>query len=277
MKIDVILPSRGNALRLVSVLTCFDALASGNHEVTYHVVCDMDDTLTWKMLSKVSLKIAVHVGSGELAPRLNEAAMQSTADMVTCAADDTFPLAQHWDMVIEAGAQEGVPAFSWQEVNDPTNHTLLVFTRKWLEAIGCMTPEYFPFWFGDTWVAEVFELAFHQPMPIVSTLPWGGKRGKTKGMRDLEFWFKFFAATRVERLTQARAACFAFGGEFEYNDAMITDMVRRDMEQLTRVPQYNEWFGADVGDPSERYVTMKAFADQHLTTIKGDSCLIATQ
>jgi len=269
MKIDVIVPSRGHPLRLMSVLTCFDALSSGEHEITYRVVCDMDDTPTYKVSDALPFRVAIHSGMGPLSARMNEAAMEAS-DIVTGAADDTFPLAQHWDAILAIGVDEGHPAFSWQEVNDPTNTTMLVFSRRWLNAVGRMLPEYFPFWFGDTWVAEVYEMAFLKPLPIVQNLPWGGKRGKTKGMRDLKFWFDFFAATRVERVAEARSVCFAYDRPFEPLPEMLADMKRRDAEQLSRVPQFEEWFGADQGEPSENYVAMKMRAEgwlsEHMTT-----------
>ena len=264
MKIDVIIPSRGNPTRLMAVLTCFDQLSTGNHEVTYRIICDMDDPLTCKAAESLKLNTAIHIGTGNLQTRMNDAAKEGDAQIVTTAADDVFPLAQDWDGILAVADAKNIPAFSWQEVRDPTNHTNLVFSRKWLKAVGRMLSEYFPFWFGDTWVAEVFEMAFTQPMPIISNLPWGGRRGKTRGMRDLAFWFEFFAATRIERVAEARALCFAYERKFEVPEAMAADMKRRDAEQLTRVPQYEQWFGANQGDPSEQYVKMKTAADQWL-------------
>ncbi len=267
MKIDIIIPSRGNPLRLMSVITSFDALASGQHEITYRVVCDMDDHLTQGVsnpLRNVGLPVAVHIGSGPLSHRMNEAAADGNADIVSGAADDTFPLTQHWDEILNIGMSTGHTVFSWQEVNDPNNQTMLVFQRKWLDSVGRMLPEYFPFWFGDTWVAEVYEMAFLRPLPIIANLPWGGKRGKTKGMRDLEFWFDFFAATRLERIAEARGVCFSYDQPFEMPAGMLQDMKKRDEEQRARVPQFREWFGADQGEPTELYLSMKANAEKWL-------------
>lgn len=265
MKIDVIVPSRGHPLRLMSVLTCFDALATGNNEVAYRIVCDEDDQLTAKAIGKLpGITTIIHSGVGPLSPRMNSAALESDAELITNAGDDTFPLAQYWDDIIASGLDQGHDMFSWQEVNDPTNNTMLVFSKRWLKAVGRMLPEYFPFWFGDTWVAEVYELALQHAMPIVTNLQWGGKRGKTKGMFDLAFWFEFFAATRCERIAEARAVCFALDKPFTENLEMLADMARRDAEQLKKVPQYEEWFGANLGEPSEQYAEMKTLADNWL-------------
>lgn len=265
MNIDVIIPSRGRPIQLLSVITCFDALATGEHEIQYRVICDTDDELTRKMCRQMPhVEVVIHSGEGNLSHRMNQAAVNSVADIITGAADDTYPLAQGWDAILEVGLMQGHHVFSWQEVNDPTNHTMIVFSRKWLDAVGRMLPEYFPFWFGDTWVAEVYELAFQRPLPIVQNLQWGGKRGHTKGMHDLAFWFQFFAATRVERIAEARAVCFTWNQPFTENRLMLADMERRDAEQLKRVPHYEEVFGANQGEPKPQYVEMKAAAEAWL-------------
>lgn len=265
MKIDLVLASRGHPIRLMAVLTALDQLSSGDHDITYNVICDKDDSLTWKAAESLKIQRKIYIGDGPLAPRLNQAAMQAEGDAVSGAADDTFPLTQHWDSVIAAGTEQDHPAFSWQEVNDPTNQTMIVFSHKWLKAVGRMLPTYFPFWFGDTWAAEVYSLAFCAPMPIVENLQWGGKRGTTHGMRDLAFWFRFFAATRVERIAEARALCFAYGRPYEPPQVLVDDMGLRDAEQLQRVPRYEHVFGADQGEPSAQYLGMKDKAIEWLT------------
>lgn len=268
--------SRGNPLRLMSVLTCFDALASGEHEVTYRVICDMDDPLTWKALGAVKLPISVHIEQGPIAMRMNEACAQSDADVFTGAADDTFPLAQHWDQLITYGLSHGHHAFSWQEANDPNNQTMIVLSKKWISAVGRMLPPYFPFWFGDTWIAEVYEILYEKPMPIAQNLPWGGKRGKTRGMRELRFWMDFFAATRVERMGEARCLALALDIPFGDKQSVLDNLHNRDLMQRERIPKYEEWFGADQGDPSEQYLSMKATAEQWLAEHTGEPCLIVT-
>lgn len=274
MKIDVVLASRGNPLRLMSVLTCFDNLASGTNDITYRVIVDEDDELTVKAAKQIPLKIVLHEGSRDIpmAARINEAAMMSTADLVSGAADDTFPLTQHWDGVMQTGFDQGFHAFSWQEANDPENQTLIVLSRKWLDCIGRFLPEYFPFWFGDTWIAEVHELAFAKPLPIVSDLQWGGRRGKTRGMRELKFWFEFFAATRIERLAEAQRVHGAFSGyigaDAKWNtveaQASLTQMRERDAYQLSRVPHYEQLFGANEGEPTPFYTAMRGLAGEWL-------------
>ena len=66
-----------------------------------------------------------------------------------------------------------------------------------------MFPLYFPHWFPDTWVDHVARMAGrHAKLPIVM-YPIRGK-GRTKLMRNLPFWTRFFQLTLPEREEAAR-------------------------------------------------------------------------
>lgn len=270
MKITVGLPSRNRPAGLLSTLTALDALATGGHEITYAVIVDDDDYVTLEQIDHWQksgmLPPGVHTLSGPrvktVNARFNDAVSQFPADVYMQACDDSFPLAFGWDRLM-AGAKE-MPAYSWQECNDPGNATYLVISERWREAVGRFYPEYFPFWFADTWIAEVYTLAFAKPIGVVNQLQMGGKRGKTQGMRDLGFWFDFFAATRVERIAEAKAVAKAHG--FSVNPELerasqLAQMRAGDEYQRGRVATYSEAFKADLGEPSAVYKAAKFRAD----------------
>ena len=189
--------------------------------------------------------------------RFNEAIAACPASMYIQACDDAYPLAFQWDRLIAGAAQ--MPAFSWQECNDPSNATYLVLSDKWVQAVGRFYPEYFPFWFADTWLAEVYALAFAKPIGVVNQLQMGGKRGSTQGMRELAFWFEFFAATRGERVREATQIAKAYG--FSLNMAERQEQLRAmeagDKYQLGRVSMYEQAFKANLGVPSPVYEAAK--------------------
>ena len=193
MKIAVVLPSRGHPVRLHAVITALDHLASGQHEVSYHVVADDDDDDTQAMGKGPKPWIHMHSGPTTIGlhARINNVVRVLVIDLyvdaVTFIADDTFPLAMNWDARIAGGIEQGLCAFAWQELNDPQNVTYPVLSRIWLKTLGYAFPEWFPFWFADTWIASVHQLAFAKSFPIVQNLSLGGKRGKTRGLRDLKF------------------------------------------------------------------------------------------
>lgn len=271
MKITVGLPSRNRPAGLLSVLTAFNALATGAHDIAYAVILDDDDYVTLEQsehwLKSGMLPNSVHFLPGArtrtVNARFNDAIAKFPADVYMQACDDAFPLAFHWDKLV-AGAIEQIPAFSWQECNDPANATYLVISERWREAVGRFYPEYFPFWFADTWIAEVFNLAFAKPIAVVNQLQFGGKRGQTQGMRELRFWFDFFAATRVERIAEAERLAKAFG--FSLNARRdraeaLQRMEQGDDYQRTRVPDYEAAFRANLGEPSEAYKAAKVRAE----------------
>lgn len=273
MKITLALPSRGRPAGLLSVLTSLDALATGNHEITYAVIVDVDDYLTCKCLQEWAdqgmLADGVRVETGirdkTVNARVNEAMVKYPADIYSQVVDDGFPLTQHWDALLH-GAKD-IPAFCWQEANDPTNATFLVITEKWRQTTGRFYPDYFPYWFADTWIAEVFNLAFGKPIGIINQLRMGGKRGTTTGMRDLEFWFRFFAFTRTERIAEAQLIRAAYGihGDVRKDSAETIAMLEKgDEYQLTQIPRYEAVFKANLGESSEVYKSTKDCAEKFM-------------
>ena len=266
MKITVPIASRGRPAGLLAALTTLDALSTGNNEITYAVIVDTDDLLTssclgdWEDRQMLPKGTVIHLGprSNTLNSRVNDVIAQHPADAYSSAVDDLFPLTQHWDAVYVAAKE--LPAYCWREMNDPGNATLLVISERWRKATGRYYPEYFPFWFADTWIAEVFMLAFGKLIPVIEGLSQGGKRGTTQGMRDLAFWFKFFAATRIERIEEAKRVCEAFGEKYVFRPEWLAKMENGDAFQLKKVPQFEAAFRANQGQPSDVYLQAKESA-----------------
>ena len=262
MKIHVIIPSRHRVRSLSAVLTSLDALALSPQDIRYTVLCDEDDKETM---------VAAHdeavIGPRTLVnARQNEVIAASDADVFMPWADDLFPLVFGWDAIInQVLTKAKIPAFSWQEVQDPRNHTAIVLEAQWVKAAGRFFPEHFPFWFSDTWLKEVFAFVYGQDMPIIEALPFSHKRGVTQGMRDLEFWFRVFARTRGERIDEAKRVAAAYGIAWFEKPQLIDIFDKSDEAQLERVPQYEAVFGANQGEPSDAYKAAKAKAARLFT------------
>lgn len=271
MKIAVVIPSRKNAQCLQAVLTALDHLASGQHVLTCHLVVDRDDasTMALQLDFTSELSITRHDGDPTIShfKRINEVGRALDVDAVTWFGDDAFPLAMHWDALIADGINSGAAAFAWQDLNDPENVTHPVLSRQWIDALGYVLPTYFPFWFVDTWLLEIHELAFGSPLPIALNLPVGGRRGQTKGMRDLEFWFRVFDATHVERQSDARrlARCWNSMIDEDRFAGTIREHHDKFFRQLDNIPAYEQIFGANNGKPSLRYCQLMTEAEQLLS------------
>lgn len=195
--------------------------------------------------------------------RVNEVVASSDADVFMQWADDLFCLTPLWDDMI-AHAIKQVPAFSWQEVQDPKNHTAIVISKEWAKATGRFYPEYFPFWFADTWMKEVFCYLYGHDMPIVNQLRFSHKRQKTTNMHDLAFWFRFFTYTRSERINEAKKIAAACGREWTEYPEITQIFERADALQLEKVPQYELAFGGN-GIPSASYLKAKEKAEQMMS------------
>ncbi len=268
MKITVPVFSRNRPCGLLSVLTAMDALATGQNEIHYPLIVDEDDSRTLVQLDAWQLPPNTHPLIGKrdrvLNARMNEAADLYPADAYFFCPDDGYPLEQHWDRIFMAAHAQGLPAWCWQEKNDPGNPTFICVSQRWIDALGHVFPEYFPYWFADTWIAEVHLIAFGTPIPIVNQLGMGGKRGTTQGMRDLEFWFRFFAHTRDERVEEARKLARASGFTLHMHERQhfIDQLEANDARQLAAVGKYEVDFAANAEPASETYLAAKARAEE---------------
>ena len=266
MKLDVLIPSRGRAQSLQAVLVSMDALSTGEHDVRYVVLCDEDDPAgTSTVASRIQgINLKVIQGPRRLVNAWeNEIIAASDADAFMPWADDLYCLSPGWDQIIKR-VLEKVPAFSWQEIQDPQNHTAIVLDAKWVRTVGKFFPEHFPFWFSDTWLKEVFGFAYGANMPIVEALQFSHNRTPTLNMRDLEFWFRVFAATRGERISEAQRIVLAYDLKWKDPAPLLALFEQGDAMQLDRVPQYERAFGANKGEPSAAYLEAKAKAEKLL-------------
>jgi len=268
MRIAVLILSRGRPAGLVAAIETLHALAADAAEVTYYIRSDEDDPATRNALStcfsdgRLDIRQVVRPRPVALGAAWNETiAVMDDWDALFQMTDDAVPVSMGWDRAIaELIGEGGLPGFSWTEVNDPDHRTFPVVARPWAEALGRVTPEWFPFWFIDTWLAEVHHLAFGEPMPVVRSLLLGGKRGKTGRMRELGFWFDFFAATRVLRVEEAKLVAAEFGRDFPDPAPALEMMAAGDAAQKERVPLYEKAFGAEEGEASPRYDIAKTRA-----------------
>jgi hypothetical protein len=266
MRIHVLVPSRGREQSLQAVLVSLFSLSSGVNDVEYTVICDDDDISTRSTAMTLrGLDVSVKCGPRRLIHKTeNEIVTKSEADVFMPWADDLFCVTPHWDEMLRKVVEQ-VPAFSWQEVQDPKNHTAIVLEKKWVQAVGRFYPEHFPFWFADTWMKEVFAFVYGEDMPIVQPLRFSHKREPTLNMHDLEFWFKVFAATRYERIQESKKVCAAYGRTWVARPEFVTLFEKQDQMQLERVPQYELAFGANQKEPSQMYLEAKAKAERFLT------------
>jgi hypothetical protein len=78
--------------------------------------------------------------------------------------------------------------------------TIICGTSELFDLMGYFVVPYFPFWFMDAWVDEIARLVLRRPtISIDMAAQEPDIRRKTKGMRNLPFWFAFFCELDIER------------------------------------------------------------------------------
>lgn len=266
--IAVLLLTRGRPGGLVAAVRSLHATASGALPIRYVVCADEDDPTIGQaaaLLEDVRLTLSVGPRPDALGQAWNRGAEAcGNWDLALFTGDDTVPVARHWDLRMAEVASAGHGAWAWTEANDPTNCTYWVTTRRWHNAVGAACPLHFPFWFNDTWVAEQHLFAFGRPIFVDPHCVMAGRRGTTREMRDLAFWFRVFAATRPQRIAQALSIARAFNQQPLDPAPLLAWCHAWDAEQMARVPRYNEAFGADLVVPTPRYLRLRAQAERLL-------------
>lgn len=265
--IAVLILTRGRPAGLVAAVQALHATASGDVPINYVLCCDDDDPTidqSVALLEHLPITISRNPRPDALGGAWNLGARAAGEwDMALLTGDDTVPACWHWDR--HMSARDDLPAFAWQELNDPTNVTYPVVSRRWFDAVGGkMVPAWFPYWFNDTWLAEVHMMAFGQPLPIASELPMAGRRGTTREMRELAFWFSVFTATRGMRENDAHMVAAAFRRPEPVRGQHAAFFAAWDAEQMSRVPLYNKAFAADTVPPTPRYLRLRAKAERLL-------------
>jgi len=273
MKIAVCIPTRKRPRLLIAAITALEQLASGQNEILFSVRVDDDDVEGHMALDHLrpdmSTPITVTVAPPSLTvgEKINDAVRAVEADAYFLSTDDIFPLTVGWDEGIRLMIEQNhFHAFCFNHLQEPGNTTYPVLTRAWIDALGQAVPELFPFWFTDTWLAEVYHMATGQPMPIVQDLMLAGRRGRTQGLRDLAFWFDYFEATHSMRRDEARRLAKALKTTvtLEQVTAAQRQHHQRYLDQLERIPMYEQAFGAPMFDamPDGNYARVMADAQR---------------
>lgn len=265
MKIACVMATRGNPQRAAAVIECANALSSGKHELEWIVGVDFDDAASIEHFSQnyPAVKLIAGIAPIGVGSVWNRGAEASTADIIAPFPDDSFPGLPDWDDTIcqhlSDPTQPGVIA--WNDTANPNQCTLPVITRRWYELCG-LYDDRFPYWFYDTCVAEMWSFVTGRPVGIPKNLLLAAKKGKTKSMRELAFWWGFYVHTRKERLAKAEQIRKQLGIE------MAPDLLRnilenwefRDAQAANHFEAMERDLSAAEGDPPARYLKAKAAA-----------------
>jgi hypothetical protein len=267
VKIAVLVASRGAPQKLQTVLRVMQELSSGLHKIVYIVGVDNDDVATCVYTQQsfggendVIISMAdppVYVGCV-----WNRCAKVEDADVYVVTGDDQICITQNWDMSVAFIVQKEICA-SGLFVPSPNLAMQPIFRRSWLEAVGYVFCEYFPYWFNDTWWQELYEFSTGQCMKIFREFAFGGKIGKTRGMRELDYWWGAFNAMRTLRIAEAMKIRAKLGLPGSDISRFVDVWDARDRTMKSRIPEF-EAQNPTQEEPPERYLIAKQKMDRYL-------------
>jgi hypothetical protein len=272
MNITVHMCSRGRPLQLVAALTSLQQNASGKHNVRYGVAVDVDDLATIGVCQ--TLRPTWPQGSGfRVGPRPvsmdalhNQLARDIPGEVYVGFCDDMLCVTKDWDAEIAKLVKENPNGVWWWSSNREGEFTQMpIVSEAWRKAAGGIFPEYFPYWWGDTWLAEVYVLATESHLQYAPVFFIDGAE-TTNNMRELRFWTEFYHWLQPVRIEEARRISEALG----FPALTVTDLFSKftgikNKKFMDRIEEIEAGQG-DRGDPHEGYKIAKARAEEMLRT-----------
>jgi hypothetical protein len=252
-EICLIMATRGRPESLAQVFAALKASTAQKEKVSLWLYVDEDDTVTRKaiddgQLSDAGVQLHWHIGpqTAGLCETQHTLWRNSggTAEIYMVLADDICFGTPGWDNLIRETSAKFPDAIFLACPHDPMTAdtcTYPIFGWRWLETLQHIFPGHFPFWYDDRWVHQIGEMAgCYVRLPIVM-LPIRGK-GKTRRMRDLPFWARFFQLALDERKVSAKKLIDAMNLDPEKKDAALINLEQRAAELEKQQDKFSDLY-----------------------------------
>lgn len=271
MKISILIPSRGNPKGLIAVIGALKELSSRKHEIDFWVTLDSDDTVTKKdelkpFFDLFDVHLIISERSQSMGAMMNNMARQvPKTDCYIPMSDRMMCLTPGWDDIIGTALQKRDDCVYWWDNEGGTVFAIL--PARWYKAAGQIFTEYFPFWFDDTWLAELNILVHglpHIPLPVKCYMQ---RSTRTKRCRELSFWGEFFIQSRPERMEHAMRIAAALDVPMKYDLAVSNLFERFDEHWRSNCKQMEASF-FDPSEPDASYLKAKEKVTKRLDHLK---------
>lgn len=271
MKFSVFIPSRGRVRQLAAAITSLHKLESGENQITYGVACDVDDIPTKLFCQGLQAEISLAYMVGERPESLGNLSNQLSelmpADVYCIFGDDLLCLTPNWDREIVRAVEKTPHGVFWWQDAFQVSALVPVITEKWRAAAGRIFTDYFPFWYDDIWLIELWCMATDQD-PIFLDIVCADRPQATQRMRDLAFWQSFVNHSRAWRVEEAKL----IAKKLRLPVPMIgEELSKRLTEILSNAPK--EMFDeiekrnvVDRGEPGPAYLKAKARVEALMRT-----------
>ncbi len=252
-EICLIMATRGRPEMLAVVFAALKTHTTQKEKVSLWLYVDEDDDVTRKAiddgrLSDSGVRLHWHVGAqtsglGEMQSILWQASGR-TAEIYMVLGDDVRFDTPGWDNVLREVAAKFSDGIFLASPHDPMTAdtcTYPVFGWRWLETLQQLFCGHFPFWYDDRWVHQIGEMAGRYAWLPIVVLPVRGK-GRTRRMRDVPFWARFFQLTLDERKISAKKLIDAMNLDPEKKDAALKNLEQRAAELEKQQDKFSDLY-----------------------------------
>jgi len=214
-EISILMATRARPIMLAEVFSSLKTNTTRKDKVALWLYVDEDDHVTRQAIEQnvfpdVGFPVHWHIGQqtaglGDTHEVLWQASGR-VSQIYMISVDDARFDTTGWDEITRrqfADYPDGVLLAFPHDPMTADTATYPIFGWGWLETLQQIFPGYFPYWFDDRWVSQVGALAGRSVKLPILLYPIRGK-GRTKRMRNLPFWTRFFQLTLDERKESAR-------------------------------------------------------------------------
>lgn len=274
MTVSLCIASRGRPELLVQAV--WDALDKTERSDTKIVVAlDSDDPKGSPHGMPEDPRIIISIGEREdsLGAKYNRCASIAPADLYVLWSDDIKFKEHGWDEQLfkaEQSFQDNIGVVYFGSLPNVFQPGMAV-THKFMEAVGFFCPPYFPYWWHDTWIDEVGSLSGRIIHAYINVAVLQDLKGKSRGVREIEFWAKFFDETRQMRV-DAALKIISQSTDHDWRKQQLKD-------QMSNVIKALEYRNSALRDPLhakrlESYYSFDAPADERYLRIKAQAKMI---
>ena len=234
-EICLIMATRGRPQMLAEVFSALKAHTVQTEKVSLWLYVDEDDAITRKAiadgkLNDAGVQLHWHIGQqtsglGQMQQILWQVSGR-TAEIFMVLGDDVRFDTPGWDNILRETAAKFPDGIFLASPHDPMTAdtcTYPVFGWRWLETLQSLFCGHFPFWYDDRWVHQIGEMVGRYAWLPIVVQPVGGK-GKTRRMRDVPFWARFFQLALDERKASARKLIDAMNLTAEEKTAALKNL-----------------------------------------------------
>lgn len=277
LTVSVCIASRGRPEELKYTIGKARELAT-EPGTRFVVALDQDDeaVLRYNFSEPCDVNYSVHPRENSLGAKYNRAAGLASKDtsVFVLGVDDAFMACEGWDRkLLDAAStfEDGFGAILFGSEPSPWNlPDGIAVTRRWIEEVGFFCPDYFPFWWHDTWIDELAKMTGRY---VWADIKWD-KHGssevnghKTTRMREVSWWAAFFDWTRAMRVVQAAGLLHKLDYPRWLRSQKLSDLPvmaamlkERNRNVLVNGAAYEAQYGA-VSEPDGGYTALRARAE----------------